>query len=134
MKTVLFVCVHNSGRSQMAEAFLHKLAEGRVRATSAGTEPAEVVDPVVVEVMREVGIDISRQKTKGLTLEMFEQVDRIITMGCGVEDVCPADFVETEDWVLDDPKGRPVAEVRQIREQIQAKVAVLLEEIACKHE
>lgn len=114
----------------MAEAFLHKLAAGRVRAASAGTEPVADVDPVVVEVMCEVGLDISRQKPKGLTLEMVEQADRVITMGCGVEDVCPADFVETEDWALDDPKGRPVVEVRQIREQIQAKVVALLEEIA----
>ncbi len=127
--TILFVCVHNSGRSQMAKAFLNKLAAGKVRAISAGTEPAEEVEPVVVKVMRESGIDISQQKPKGLTQAMIKQADKIITMGCGVEGVCPATFVETEDWALDDPRGKPLERVREIRGQIQAKVLELLEEI-----
>ena len=127
--TILFVCVHNSGRSQMAEAFVDTLGKGRIRAVSAGTEPAEAVDPTVVKVMREVGIDISRKKPKRLTTEMVEQTNRVITMGCGVEDVCPATFVETEDWALDDPKDQPLDKVREIRKQIQAKVLKLLEEI-----
>ncbi len=128
MMTILFVCVHNSGRSQMAEAFVNKLAIGQARATSAGIEPAETIDPMVVEAMREVGIDISHQKPKRLTPEMIEQADKVITMGCGIEDMCPATFVETEDWGIDDPRGKPVEKVREIREQIQAKVLELLEE------
>ncbi len=128
MKTILFVCVHNSGRSQMAEAFVNERAAGRERATSAGTEPAATIDPTVTKVMREVGIDINHQKPKKLTPEMIEQADKVITMGCGVERVCPATFVETEDWGIDDPRGKPIEKVRQIRERIQAKVLELLEE------
>ncbi len=116
----------------MAEAFLNKLAMGRVRATSAGIEPAKVLDPMVVKTMREVGIDISHQKPKRLTPEMIEQADTVITMGCGVEGVCPATFVATEDWGVDDPRGKPIEKVRQIRGQIRAKVLELLEKI--KHE
>ncbi len=132
MKKVLFICVHNSGRSQMAEGFFNLLAQGKGTATSAGTQPANAINPVVAEAMREVGIDIGHKKPKALSSEMLEQADRVITMGCGaeVEAVCPATFVQTEDWALDDPKGRPVAEIRQIRKQIQAKVVELLEEIA----
>ncbi len=130
MMTILFVCVHNSGRSQMAEAILNKLAAGRVRAVSAGTEPAEAINLTVVEVMREVGIDISHQKPKRLTPEMVEQADKVITMGCGIEEVCPATFIETEDWGIDDPRGKPLEKVREIREQIQAKVLVLLAKVS----
>ena len=127
---ILFVCVHNSGRSQMAEAILDKLATGRVRSISAGTEPSEAINPTVVEVMREVGIDISHHQPKKLTFEMIEQADKVITMGCGVEGVCPATFIETEDWALDDPRGQPLQKVTEIREQIQAKVQELLAEIS----
>ncbi len=134
MMTILFVCVHNAGRSQMAEAFMNKLAPGRARATSAGTHPAEPIDPTVVNAMREVGIDISHQKPKKLTPEMMAPADRVITMGCGVEEVCPTTFVKTEDWNIDAPKGQPIEKVRQIREQIQARVQELLEEIPEKHE
>ena len=112
----------------MAEAFVNKLAAGRERATSAGTEPAATIDPTVTKVMREVGIDINHQNPKKLTPEMIEQAAKVITMGCGVEGVCPATFVETEDWGIDDPGGKPIEKVRQIREQIQAKVMELLEE------
>jgi len=129
MKKVLFVCVHNSGRSQMAEAFFNKLAEGKASASSAGTDPAPQVNPVAVEAMREVGIDISRQKPKALTFEMVEKTDRVVTMGCGVEGVCPASFVPTEDWELDDPAGKPLDEVRRIRDQIRARVTELLKEL-----
>ena len=114
----------------MAEAFLKELAGDRVQVASAGTEPAASIDPMVVEVMREVGIDIGHKKPKGLTPGMIEQADRVITMGCGVEDVCPATSVETEDWGLDDPKGKDIDEVRQIREQIRAMVWELLEKIS----
>jgi arsenate reductase len=127
MRTVLFVCVGNAGRSQMAEAFFNQDAGGKARAISAGTKPAGAVDPRTVEVMREVGIDISGNKPKALTMEMLERADRVVNMGCGVEGVCPASFVETEDWQLEDPKGKPIEEVRRIRDEIRARVASLLE-------
>lgn len=126
MKTVLFVCIGNAGRSQMAEAFLNQLAEGKARAISAGTQPADDIDSQVVEVMREVGLDIGMNKPKALTLRMLEQADRVVTMGCGAEGVCPASFVETEDWQLEDPKGKALDEVRRIRDEIEAKVVEIL--------
>ncbi len=113
----------------MAEALLNQLATGRVRAISAGTEPTKELEPLVVKAMREIGIDISHQKPKQLTVEMIEQADKVITMGCGVEGVCPATFVETEDWALDDPRGKPLEKVREIREKIQTKVQELLGEL-----
>ena len=124
---MLFVCVGNSGRSQMAEAFFNQAAGGKARAISAGTKPAGAVDPNTVAVMREVGIDISAARPKALTMEMLDQASRVVTMGCGVEGVCPASFVETEDWQLEDPKGKPIEEVRRIRDEIRAKVMKLLE-------
>ena len=127
MRTVLFVCVGNSGRSQMAEAFFNQAAGGKARAISAGTKPAAAVDPRTVEVMREVGIDMSTAKPKALTMEMLDQADRVVTMGCGVEGVCPASFVETEDWQLEDPKGKPIEDVRRIRDEIRTRVLRLLE-------
>ena len=126
MKKVLFVCVHNAGRSQMAEAFFNQMAKGKAKGFSAGTQPADKVNPVVVAAMREVGIDISRQKPKLLTLEMLESVDRVITMGCGAEGVCPASFVPTEDWQLEDPEGKPIERVRQIRDEVKARVEELV--------
>lgn len=129
MKKVLFVCVQNTGRSQMAEAFFNQMAKGRAKGLSAGTRPSDKVNPVVVEAMREVGIDIGRQKPKPLTLEMMERVDRVITMGCGTEGVCPASFVPTEDWQLDDPDGKSIEQVRQIREEVRAKVENLIREL-----
>jgi len=130
---VLFVCVHNAGRSQMAEAFFNQLARGKARVSSAGTAPADAVDPTVVEAMREVGIDISGNKPKALTREMVEQADVVVTMGCGAEGVCPATFVETEDWGLADPKGQPLPEVRKIRDEIRARVGDLLKRIECNN-
>ncbi|OGO23746.1 MAG: arsenate reductase [Chloroflexi bacterium RBG_16_51_9] len=131
MKTILFVCVHNSGRSQMAEAFFNLMANGRARGLSAGTQPAEKVNPAVAEAMKEIGIDISRNKPKALTLEMIEGADRMITMGCGDDaaGLCPAKIIETEDWALDDPKGQPLEKVRQIRDEVKARVTKLLTEI-----
>lgn len=129
MKKALFVCVHNSGRSQIAEAFFNHLAEGKAVASSAGTKPAHRVNPTVIEAMREVGVDISKQTPKPLTLEMLESADRVITMGCGVEGVCPATFVPTEEWQLEDPEGKPVEKVREIRDEIEAKVRNLIEEM-----
>jgi protein-tyrosine-phosphatase len=129
MKKVLFVCVHNAGRSQMAEAFFNGLAEGKALALSAGTEPASRVNSVVVKVMREVGIDIRHQEPKLLMLEMLENVDRVITMGCSMEKACPASFVPTEEWNLEDPEGKSIEEVRQIRDKTKARVEELLERL-----
>ena len=131
VKTVLFVCVHNSGRSQMAEAFFNQLAKGKAQALSAGTQPADKVNPLVVEAMKEIGIDISGNKPKALTIEMVEKADRMITMGCGAEAgaVCPASFIETEDWALEDPKGKSLEQVRKIREEIKKRVTRLLSEL-----
>ncbi|MGP8080120.1 MAG: arsenate reductase ArsC [Dehalococcoidales bacterium] len=134
MKTVVFVCVHNSGRSQMAEAFFNQIAEGEAIALSAGTQPGDKVHPVVVEAMKEVGIDISGNKPKMLTLEMIEKADKMITMGCGADagGLCPAGFIETEDWALEDPKGKPISAVRIIRDEIKQRVSDLLAEIISK--
>ncbi len=129
MNTVLFVCVGNSGRSQMAEAFFNLLAQGEAEALSAGTDPANVLNPTVVEAMREVGIDIGGNRPKALTPKMLEQADRVITMGCGVEEVCPTTFIKTEDWALEDTGGKPLKEVREIRDRIMARVLKMLEEV-----
>ncbi|MDD5287886.1 MAG: arsenate reductase ArsC [Dehalococcoidales bacterium] len=128
---MLFVCVHNSGRSQMAEAFFNQLAKGNALAISAGTQPADKVNPVVVEAMREIGMDISGNKPKVLTMDMVEQADKMVTMGCGAETgaTCPASFIETEDWALEDPKGKSIEPVRKIRDEIKARVAKMLEGI-----
>ncbi len=125
MKKVLFVCVHNSGRSQMAEAFFNELAKGKIMAFSAGTAPAPAVDPTVVEVMKEAGIDLSRNFPKALTPDMLDGAVRVITMGCGVEGICPATFTETEDWDLEDPKGQSIEKVRKIRDKIKARVETI---------
>lgn len=131
MKTVLFVCIHNSGRSQMAEAFFNELVEGKVKAVSAGTSPGSNVNPVVVEAMREIGIDISEKIPKALTIEMVENADRMITMGCGAdaEGICPAGIIETEDWELDDPHDQPIEKVREIRDEVKRRVIILIDEL-----
>jgi len=131
MKTVLFVCVHNSGRSQMAEAFFNKIAGGKAQALSAGTQPSGDVNPVVVEAMREVGINISENKPKMLTMDMVQKAERMFTMGCGAEAgaVCPASFIQTEDWALEDPKGKSLEQVRKIRDDIEERVNKLVKEI-----
>jgi len=115
----------------MAEAFFNRLARGKVRAYSAGTQPGDKVNPVVVEAMREVGIDISGNEPKALTMDMVEKADRMITMGCGAEAeaVCPASFIETEDWALEDPKGKSLEQVRKIRDEIRNKVVGVLKEM-----
>ncbi len=129
MKTVLFVCVRNSGRSQMAEAFANRLASGGALAESAGTTPAERPNPVVVEAMRERGIDLSSNRPKAMTQAMVARADQVITMGCSITEECPAVFVPSEDWGLDDPAGRPIEEVRAIRDEVERRVRQLLAEI-----
>lgn len=113
----------------MAEAFFNRYALGEVRAFSAGTQPGDHLDPTVVGIMEELGIDISSQRPKLLTKEMLGRADRIVTMGCGEEGFCPAGFVPTEDWELEDPQGKPVESVREIRDEIEVKVKELVEEM-----
>mgnify|MGYP001199269525 FL=1 len=129
MKTVLFVCVHNAGRSQIAEAFFNQLAKGKAKALSAGISPTDVIDSVVIEVMREVGIDTSANKPKALIFELVKSVDKVVTMGCGVEEICSTAFIETENWELEDPRGKPLERAREIRDKIKTKVIKILEEI-----
>ena len=126
--SVLFVCVHNAGRSQMAAAWLSHLAGDAVEVRSAGSAPADRVNPAAVEAMREVGIDIAAQQPKVLTADAVEASDVVITMGCG--DTCPV-FPGTTylDWDLDDPAGKGVEAVRPIRDQIRARVQALLDEL-----
>ena len=116
MKKVLFVCVHNAGRSQMAEAFLNSAGDDSLLATSAGAIPTERVNPVVAEAMQEVGIDISDNTPKVLTQDMADNADLIITMGCAIDEACPATFLPAEDWCLDDPAGQPIDTVRRIHD------------------
>ncbi|MFQ6053548.1 MAG: arsenate reductase ArsC [Candidatus Bathyarchaeia archaeon] len=123
---MLFVCVHNAARSQMAEAFFNEMTGGRHLAISAGSRPAERVNPDAVKVMSELGIEMSSRRPKRLTSEMVEGADRVIVMGCG-EEVCPVVPKEVQDWQMDDPEGRPLEEVRRIRDQIRARVEQLLE-------
>ena len=126
MATVLFVCVHNAGRSQMSQALFRRAAGDRHTAISAGTIPGEHVHPEVVEVMRELGIDLTDREPQLLTRELAEQADTVITMGCG--DACP--YIPGKqyiDWDLPDPNGRPIAEVRATRDEIGRRVTALLE-------
>jgi protein-tyrosine-phosphatase len=129
---VLFVCVRNAGRSVMAEALFNKLAGDRAEAQSAGTVPQATPHPEVVEAMNEVGIDVSGHAGRTLTDAMVRNADRVITMGCAVDaDACPAiRYALVEDWGLPDPKGRPPGEVGRIRDEIERRVRVLLDEIA----
>ncbi len=131
MRTVLFVCVHNAGRSQMAAAFFNQRAGGKAVAISAGTRPAGTVNPVVVEAMKEAGLDISAARPQMLTPEMARDAEKMITMGCGADAgaVCPASFIETEDWQLDDPAGQPIEIVRRIRDDVKSHVELLLKEM-----
>ena len=130
MKTVLFVCVHNAGRSQVAEAFTNALARSRgvdVRGLSAGTLAGSVINPQAVAVMGEVGISMAGQSPKQLTQAIADSADRIITMGCGVDaEACPARLHFSEDWGLDDPKGQPIEAVRAIRDEIKRRVEAML--------
>jgi protein-tyrosine-phosphatase len=126
VKHVLFVCTHNAGRSQMAQAFFERHAPADIRAESAGQEPATEVWPPVVEAMREVGIDISRRKPQKLTLEMQLHADWAITLACGAQ--CPFVPSTVEDWDIPDPAGKPIEEVRAIRDAVEIRVMDLVED------
>ena len=126
--TVLFVCVHNAGRSQMAAAFMQELSGGRVEVLSAGSAPKDSINPIAVLAMNEIGIDISRNTPKILTNEAVKDSDVVITMGCG--DTCPFyPGKRYEDWVLDDPAGQDIAAVRVIRDEIKKRVEGLLKDL-----
>lgn len=127
-KTIMFVCVHNAGRSQMAAGFMRELGGERVEVLSAGSAPKDSINPIAVEAMLELGIDIANQKPKILTPEAVQQSDVVITMGCG--DACPYyPGKRYEDWKLDDPAGQGIEPVRIIRDEIKARVEILLGEI-----
>ena len=128
MATALFVCLHNAGRSQMSQALFERAADGRHTALSAGTTPGERVHPEVVEVMSELGIDLSGRVPRALTRKLAERADVVVTMGCG--DECP--YIPGKryiDWELEDPKGRPVEEVRATRDDIERRVRALVAEL-----
>jgi len=120
----------------MAEAFFNMLANGKAQAISAGTRPAERVNPAVVGAMKEVGIDIGGSKPKPLTVDMVEKAARMVTMGCGdeAEAVCPASFIQTEDWALEDPHGKTIEEVRKTRDDIKGRVTRLVGEMTSGNE
>jgi len=129
--TVLFVCVHNAGRSQMAAGWLKHFAGDRVQIRSAGSEPADQINPVAIEAMREVGIDITRKQPELLTVDTVSRCDVVITMGCG--DTCPYfPGKRYEDWNLTDPAGQPIDVVRTVRDDIKARVQALVNDLLSK--
>jgi len=124
----LFVCVENAARSQMAEAFAREMG---IEAASAGTLPASSINPAVIKVMQEIGIDMSGYKPKLLTMEMIERADVVVTMGCSIEGVCPAPMLRKMkkkliEWNIEDPNGKPIEEVRRIRDEIKEKIISLV--------
>ena len=129
-KTILFVCVENAGRSQMAEGFFKKYAPNGFKTLSAGTKPVSQINPIVVEAMKEVGIDISKQKSKELTDDMIRDSDNVVNMGCMDKNFCPTIWIpKVIEWNLDDPKGKSIEKVREIRDEIEKRVKEIVAEI-----
>ena len=129
-KSVLFVCVENAGRSQMAEGFFRKYAPKGFMTLSAGTKPSGDINPLAIEVIKEVGIDIRNQKSKDLTEDMMRNSTKIVNMGCMDKSFCPTLFIPNViDWGIEDPKGKPIEKVREIRDDIDAKVRRLAAEL-----
>jgi len=127
VKKVLFVCVENAGRSQMAEAFANKYGKNKFIVSSAGNKPADMVNLMVVQAMNEKGIDISMNKPKLLNFQMAQDSDLIVTMGCSDQQICPGPFFKnTIDWKLEDPKGKSIEKVREIRDEIESRVKELI--------
>jgi len=127
MKKILFVCVENAGRSQIAEGFFRKYAPDGFVAVSAGTKPVNNLNPIAVEAMKEVGIDISQQKSKLISNEMIDESESVVNMGCMDKESCPALFVEDiADWEIEDPIGKSIEQVRIIRDTIESKVKELV--------
>lgn len=125
IKKVLFVCIENARRSQMAEAFFNKLAKGYAVAVSAGDRPASKVDPKAIEAMKEIGIDIANRRPKSLTLKMMEEADVVVTMGCGAE-VCPVIPKRVEEWKIEDPVEKSMDKFREVRNEIRERVERLI--------
>lgn len=128
MSGILFLCIHNAGRSQMAAGFARQLSNGTINIFSGGSEPADQVNPIAIEVMNEEGIDISTFQPQKFTDDLLHAVDVVVTMGCG--DTCP--FIPGKtyvDWPLDDPKGKPIDDVRRIRDEIKSRVEQLLNQL-----
>ena len=129
-KTILFVCVENAGRSQMAEGFFKKYAPNGFKTLSAGTKPVSQINPIVVQAMKEVGIDISKQKSKELIDEMVRESDTVINMGCMDKSFCPTIWLpKVIEWGMKDPKGQSIEKVREIRDEIEQRVKKLVAEI-----
>lgn len=134
-KTILFVCVENAGRSQMAEGFFRKYAPSLYKGISAGTKPVSQINPLAVEVMKEVGIDISNQKSKDITEEMMRNSAYIVNMGCMEKESCPTLFLHNlVDWHIEDPKGKSIENVREIRDEIEQRVKKLVGNLQTKQE
>ena len=130
MKKILFVCVENAGRSQMAEGFFRKIAPDAYQGISAGTKPVSEINPLAIQAMKEVDIDISDNKSKLVTNEMIEESDSVVNMGCMDKESCPALFVEdVAEWGIEDPKGKSIEDVRIIRDSIEIKVKELVSEL-----
>ena len=126
-KRILFVCVENAGRSQIAEGFFRKIAPVGYQPLSAGTKPTDIINPLAIEVMKEIGIDITKQKPKVLSDDMIRNSVKIVNMGCMNKESCPALFVnDVIEWNIPDPKGKPIEQVRKIRDEIEAKVMELV--------
>ena len=131
-KNILFVCVENAGRSQMAEAFFKKYAKNSFNVISAGTCPSPNLDPVVVSAMNEIGIDLKNQQPQLLSTSMIKNSNKTVNMGCMDEESCPSLFVKgVDDWNMDDPKGKSLDDVRKIRDQIKHNVLTLLDYLEC---
>jgi arsenate reductase (thioredoxin) len=129
-KSVLFVCVHNAGRSQMAEGIFRKYAPKGYATLSAGTKPVSEINPLAIQVMKEVGIDISNQKSKDLTEDMIRNATTVVNMGCMDNNFCPTVYIpRVIDWGIEDPKGKPIEKVREIREEIERRVRQLAAEL-----
>ena len=134
-KTILFVCVENAGRSQMAEGFFRKYAPEGFEPSSAGTKPISQINPLAVQVMNEIGIDISNQKPKDLTEDMMRNSDKIINMGCMDKNFCPTLFIpRVIDWGIEDPKDKPIERVREIRDEIEGRIKELAADISIAEE
>ena len=130
MKKILFVCVENAGRSQMAEAFFRKYMPKGFEAISAGTSPSPQVNPIVTQAMNEIGIDIENQTPKHISQQIIDESEKAINMGCIDKESCPALFMkDILDWQIPDPKGKSIEEVRKIRDQIKAKVIILIKSL-----
>jgi arsenate reductase (thioredoxin) len=134
-KTILFVCVQNAGRSQMAEGFFSKYAPEGFEPMSAGTKPTSQVNPLAIQVMKEIGIDISKQRSKDLTEDMMRNSDKIINMGCMDKNFCPTLFIpKLIDWGIEDPKDKPIEKVREIRDEIERRIKELARDISVTEE